>query len=100
LWLAVHLHRGSDDTLRLERLRGLAARVGIRAVACGDVHMHVRGRRALQDCMTAIRQHCQVSEAGRFLFANGERHLRSQAQLAELYPLDLLAETLVIARRC
>ncbi|WP_217190345.1 MULTISPECIES: error-prone DNA polymerase [Pseudomonas] len=100
LWLAVHLHRGSDDTLRLERLRGLAARVGIRAVACGDVHMHVRGRRALQDCMTAIRQHCLVAEAGRFLFANGERHLRSQAQLGELYPADLLAETLAIAARC
>jgi len=96
----VHLHRGSDDTLRLERLRGLAARVGIRAVACGDVHMHVRGRRALQDCMTAIRQHCRVAEAGRFLFANGERHLRSQAQLGELYPADLLAETLAIAARC
>ncbi|WP_338744078.1 error-prone DNA polymerase [Pseudomonas putida] len=100
LWLAVHLHRGSDDALRLQGLRGLAAAVGIRAVACGDVHMHVRGRRALQDCMTAIRQHCRVDEAGRFLFANGERHLRSQAQLGELYPADLLAETLAIAERC
>ncbi|MFJ4456614.1 error-prone DNA polymerase [Pseudomonas sp. NPDC089392] len=100
LWLAVHLHRSSDDALRLQRLRGLAAQVGIRAVACGDVHMHVRGRRALQDCMTAIRQHCQVAEAGRFLFANGERHLRSKAQLCELYPDDLLAETLAIAERC
>ncbi|MGE8058504.1 error-prone DNA polymerase [Pseudomonas sp. NPDC089547] len=100
LWLAVHLHRGSDDGMRLQRLRSLAAEVGIRAVACGDVHMHVRGRRALQDCMTAIRQHCQVAEAGRFLFANGERHLRSQAQLGELYPADLLAETLAIAERC
>jgi error-prone DNA polymerase len=100
LWLAVHLHRGSDDAQRLEHLRGLAAEVGIRAVACGDVHMHVRGRRALQDCMTAIRQHCQVAEAGRYLFANGERHLRSQAQLGELYPADLLAETLAIAERC
>lgn len=100
LWLAVHLHRGSDDALHLERMRSLAARVGIRAVACGDVHMHVRGRRALQDCMTAIRQHCQVAEAGRFLFANGERHLRSQAQLGELYPPELLAETLAIAARC
>ncbi|WP_445671920.1 error-prone DNA polymerase [Pseudomonas inefficax] len=100
LWLAVHLHRGSDDALRLARLRDLAARLGIRAVACGDVHMHVRGRRALQDCMTAIRQHCQVAQAGRFLFANGERHLRSQAQLGELYPAELLAETLAIAERC
>lgn len=100
LWLAVHLHRGSDDEVRLGKLRQLASKVGIRAVACGDVHMHARGRRALQDCMTAIRQHCQVAEAGRYLYANGERHLRSPEQLLELYPADLLAETLVIAERC
>ncbi|MDD2131591.1 error-prone DNA polymerase [Pseudomonas sp. P1B16] len=100
LWLAVHLHRGSDDEVRLGKLRELAGKVGVRAVACGDVHMHVRGRRALQDCMTAIRQHCQVAEAGRHLFANGERHLRNAQQLQELYPADLLAETLAIAERC
>ncbi|WEL53155.1 error-prone DNA polymerase [Pseudomonas kermanshahensis] len=100
LWLAVHLHRGSDDEVRLGKLRQLASKVGIRPVACGDVHMHARGRRALQDCMTAIRQHCQVAEAGRYLYANGERHLRSPEQLQELYPADLLAETLVIAERC
>ena len=100
LWLGVHLHRGSDDHNRLALLRGLADRLGIRAVACGDVHMHVRGRRALQDCMTAIRQHCGVAEAGRYLFANGERHLRTLGQLSELYPADLLAESLVIAGRC
>lgn len=100
LWLAVHMHRGSDDPQRLARVRMLAAQLGIRAVACGDVHMHVRGRRALQDCMAALRQHCAVAEAGRFLFANGERHLRSREQLAELYAPDLLAETLAIAERC
>ena len=100
LWLGVHLHRGSDDARRLARLRELAAQLGVRAVACGDVHMHVRGRRALQDCMTAIRHHCNVAQAGRHLFANGERHLRSLEQLGELYPKDLLAESLVIAERC
>ncbi|WDY60127.1 error-prone DNA polymerase [Pseudomonas sp. PSKL.D1] len=100
LWLGVHLHRGPDDAARLTRLRALAAQLGIRAVACGDVHMHARGRRALQDCMAAIRHHCRVAEAGHVLFANGERHLRSVEQLAELYPADLLAETLSIAGRC
>lgn len=100
LWLAVHLHRGADDTRRLAQLRALGARLEIPLVACGDVHMHVRGRRALQDCMTAIREQCAVAEAGRFLFANGERHLRSLDQLRELYPDDLLAPTLRIAGRC
>ncbi|MBI6954000.1 error-prone DNA polymerase [Pseudomonas sp. CCOS 191] len=100
LWLAVHLHRGADDAQRLAHLRALGARLDLPLVACGDVHMHVRGRRALQDCMTAIREHCAVAEAGRFLFANGERHLRSPDQLHELYPDDLLAQTLQVAERC
>src|SRR5690606_32573118 len=86
LWLGIELHRGPDDARRLAELQELASRLAIPAVACGDVHMHVRGRRALQDCMTAIRLHCTLSEAGLALFPNGERHLRSRAVLAELYP--------------
>jgi len=100
LWLSVQLHRGPDDHLRLNTLLALARSLGIPPVASGDVHMHARGRRALQDTMTAIRHHTLVAEAGHRLFANGERHLRPRAMLAELYPVQLLAETLVIARRC
>lgn len=100
LWLAVQLHHGHDDRQRLAKLLALAARLAIPPVACGDVHMHARGRRALQDCMTAIRHHTTVAEAGHRLFANGERHLRSLAQLAALYPPHLLEESVTIARRC
>lgn len=100
LWLAVELHHGPDDDRRLQQLLALAERQGIAAVASGDVHMHARGRRALQDTMTAIRHHCTVAEAGYRLFANGERHLRPLATLAQLYPPRLLAETLTIAARC
>ncbi|TLP65251.1 MULTISPECIES: error-prone DNA polymerase [Pseudomonas] len=100
LWLAVHLHRGTDDRERLATLQALGARLDVPLVACGDVHMHARGRRALQDCMTAIRGHCSVAEAGHLLFANGERHLRTLEQLQALYPAPLLAETLTIAARC
>ncbi|MEK0362927.1 error-prone DNA polymerase [Pseudomonas sp. CBC3] len=100
LWLGIELHRGPDDRLRLEQWQALAARLNIPAVACGDVHMHARGRRALQDCMTAIRHHLPVSEAGRYVFPNGERHLRQREDLAQLYPPKLLAETLRIAERC
>ena len=100
LWLAVGLHRGPDDAGRLARLLALADGLGVPAVAAGDVHMHARGRRALQDTLTAIRHHLTVMEAGHRLFPNGERHLRPCASLAELYPPALLAETLAIARRC
>ena len=100
LWLSVELHCGPDDHARLTRLLALACSIGIPAVASGDVHMHARGRRALQDTMTAIRHHTTVAEAGHRLFANGERHLRPRAALAGHYPAHLLAETLNIARRC
>jgi error-prone DNA polymerase len=99
-WLSVELHRGPDDEKRLAHLLALAREAGMPAVACGDVHMHARGRRALQDTMTAIRHHTTVAEAGHRLFANGERHLRPLSMLADVYPSQLLAETLRIAERC
>src|SRR5690606_25241781 len=100
LWLAIELHCGPSDEAELARLQQLAQALAIPAVASGDVHMHARGRRALQDTLTAIRHHCPVDEAGFKLFPNGERHLRSREQLARLYPEALLAETLRIAERC
>ncbi len=100
LWLAVHLHGGQDDARHLRQRLDLAASLNLPAVACGDVHMHVRSRRALQDTMTAIRHHVPVAEAGLRLYPNGERHLRSLEALQALYPLPLLEQTQVIARRC
>jgi hypothetical protein len=73
---------------------------GLPAVAAGDVHMHVRARRALQDTLTAIRRNQPLAECGFALFPNGERHLRSRARLATIYPPALLAETLAVADRC
>jgi error-prone DNA polymerase len=100
LWLSVQLHCGQDDTRRLEALLTLARELRIPAVASGDVHMHTRGRRALQDTMTAIRHHLPVAEAGLRLHPNGERHVRSLEVLQTIYPQALLDETLAIARRC
>ena len=57
-------------------------------------------RRALQDTLTAIRHRCTLAAAGHRLFPNGERHLRSYEQLRQIYPRDLLEETLHIAQRC
>jgi error-prone DNA polymerase len=99
-WLAVELHHGPDDDAQLVQLRGLGKRHGLPLVAAGDVHMHVRRRRALQDVMTAIRLGCTVAAAGHALSPNGERHLRHFDHLAAIYPPDLIAETLRIAARC
>ena len=69
-------------------------------VACGDVHMHVKERQNLQDTLTAIHHNCSVMELGKRRFANAERRLRSLSYLKKLYPPALLAETIVIAKRC
>jgi error-prone DNA polymerase len=99
-WIAVELHRGADDGDRLAALQALAARQHLPLVATGDVHMHVRRRRALHDVLTAIRLNTTVASAGLALFPNGERHLRSRDALAVLYPRELLDESVRIAQRC
>ena len=99
-WLAVELHRGPDDDAELDALRALGERHGLPCVASGDVHMHIRQRRALHDVLTAIRINTPVAEAGHALFPNGERHLRKREVLGRIYPPDLLAESTRIAARC
>jgi DNA-directed DNA polymerase III PolC len=100
LWIAVELLTGGFDARRLELLEALGKALGLPRVAAGDVHMHRRGRRALQDVLTAVRLKVPLSEAGTKLHPNGERHLRPLPRLEELYPAALLKETLTIAERC
>ena len=100
LWIGVELLTSGVDTRRLAMLETLGETLGIARVAAGDVHMHRRSRRALQDVLTAIRLSTPVAAAGFALFPNGERSLRSIPRLRELYPEPLLSATLEIAARC
>ncbi|HSD43864.1 MAG TPA: error-prone DNA polymerase [Burkholderiales bacterium] len=99
-WIAAEFLCGPDDRAQLDALRELARRSGLPLVAAGDVHMHVRSRRRLQDVLTAVRLGKPVAACGRALHPNGERHLRLRMRLAQLYPRGLLAETLRVAERC
>jgi error-prone DNA polymerase len=99
-WIAVELHAGPDDGARLESLQALGDACGLPLVAAGDVHMHARARRPVQDVLTALRLRTTVFDAGYALFPNGERHLRTRLRLARLYPPALLAATLDIAGLC
>ncbi len=91
---------GPNDRAQLDALRELSRSSGLPLVAAGDVHMHVRSRRRLQDMLTAMRLGRPVAACGRALHPNGERHLRLRMRLAKLYPPELLAETLRLARAC
>jgi error-prone DNA polymerase len=99
-WIAVELLRGPDDAGQLAALQAIGTEIGLPLVAAGDVHMHVRARKRLQDVLTAIRLGTPVARCGQALFPNGERHLRAMGRLAKIYPPELLAETLAVAARC
>ena len=100
LWLGVELHLAPDDSLWLQTLQQVGADLGLPLLACGDVHMHARSRKPLQDVVTAIRLGRTVAECGFALQPNAERHLRSRLRLAALYPKAMLDATLRLARRC
>ncbi len=99
-WLAVELLDRLRDPDHLDALAKLSAVTGLPLAATGNVHMHIRERRILQDTLTAIRLGVPLTAAGFALYPNGERYLRPRQHLARLYPPALLAETLRIAERC
>src|SRR5262245_16925160 len=99
-WIAAELTIRAGDRHRLAQLAEWSSASGLPLVAAGDIHMHVRARRALQDTLTAIRLKAPLSECGHALFANGERHLRSRGRLAAIYPPELIAQTIEVAARC
>jgi error-prone DNA polymerase len=100
LWAAIEVHRGCDDAARIAQVEAITAQLGIPCVAAGDVHMHARARKKLQDVMTAIRMKCPLSQTGRRLYPNGERYLRSIGRLSSLHPARHLATTLDVVARC
>jgi error-prone DNA polymerase len=89
-----------NDLAWLDRLKVVERKSGVRLVAAGDVHFHVRSRKSLQDTLTAIQLNKPVGEAGFALAPNAEQHLRSRLRLSQIYPARLLEETLEIVSRC
>jgi error-prone DNA polymerase len=99
-WLAVELHCGPRDHEKVASLKEISRQLDLPLVAAGDVHMHLRSRRRLQDTLTAIRLGRPLAACGQDLYPNAERSLRLRVRLAQLYPPELLAETLRVAERC
>ncbi|HEM7829063.1 TPA: error-prone DNA polymerase, partial [Burkholderia multivorans] len=95
----VQLQRALDGPQR-DEIRAAGARRGVRVVALGDVTMHRRSCKPLQDVMTAIRLGTPVSECGYALAPNAEQHLRSLARIAKLFSADEIAQTCAILDAC
>ena len=93
------LHRTGDEEL-LERVLRVAQFTGLRIAAAGDVLMHVRSRKPLQDTLCATRIGKPVAECGYALEPNAEQHLRARGRLAALYAPEWLENTMAIAAQC
>ena len=100
VWLLAELLLQPDDDLWLQTLQEAGDAAGVPLVAAGDVHMHARSRKPLQDVITAVRQGQPVAACGFALQDNAERHLRHRMRLASLYPPELLERTIAVMDRC
>ncbi|MFN2333970.1 MAG: error-prone DNA polymerase [Wenzhouxiangellaceae bacterium] len=100
LWIGATRLLQPGEKQQIEQFARLARQFGLPCLACGDVRMHRRSRRALMDVLTALQLERPLSECGLHLPANGERHMRARATLAGLYPPEWLEQTLAVAARC
>ena len=85
VWLAATMPRAGRDARRLAERRRLAAATGVPLLATNDALYATAAQRPLHDIVTCIREGTTVQKAGRRLHANGERHLKSPAEMARLF---------------
>lgn len=95
VWVGASCRYQGGDRARLNQQAEFARRVGVPMLATNDVLYHAPERRALQDVLTCIREHFSISNAGRRLEKNAERHLKAPEEMARLFRehADALEET-------
>ncbi len=99
-WIGFHRALRYGEDRAFDQLREISAGTALPLVAVGDVLMHRRSRKPVQDTLSAIRLGIPLARCGRALASNAEQHLRSRLRLARLYPPEMLAQTLAIAESC
>jgi error-prone DNA polymerase len=89
------------DRSRNRWLEGLAERLGVPAVATGNVHSHARRRAHLQDAFVAVRLGLTLEESEPLRRGNWSSALASPRAMAERFAdhPDAVTETLRVAER-
>jgi error-prone DNA polymerase len=101
-YLAASFLYHGNDRARITQLDRMAGQNGLRLLATNDVLYHTPARRPLQDVMTCIRHKTTLAQAGHLLEANGERHLKSPAEMQRLFAEwpHAIAATRAVADAC
>ena len=100
LWLGLEVFPDGQSIGCYEHAFNLSRQFDLPLVASGDVHMHHPDRSALLDVVSAIRMRQSLRLAGRLLFSNREKYLRTYDILSQLYPTGLLRTSVHIADLC
>jgi len=85
VWLGARMMRRGDDARRLVKLKRISAAANVPLIATNDVLYHSASQRDLQDVMTCIRAGVKITEAGKLLEANAERHLKHPLEMKRLF---------------
>ncbi|RYZ11210.1 MAG: error-prone DNA polymerase, partial [Alphaproteobacteria bacterium] len=85
VWLGANMMRRGGDARRLAKLKRIGASTGVPLIATNDVLYHSAMQRDLQDVMTCIREGVKITEAGKLLEANAERHLKHPLEMKRLF---------------
>ena len=99
-FIALERLLGPHDDWLHDTVARVTQATGLAMVAAGNVLMHARSRKPLQDVLTATRLRQPVAACGHGLEPNAEAHLRSRARLTALYPPEALAATVALAGQC
>ena len=85
LSIALTLQYGTTAKHTVRAVTQTAWSLEIPLIATNDVYYHTPERKTLQDTLTAIRLGTTVAEVGSRLFQNGERYLKSPAEMHRLF---------------
>ena len=98
--IALELLRRPGDIELRRVVRRVARLTGLTILAAGDVLMHVRSRKPLQDALTATRLRLPVGACGAQLQPNAEQYLRARSRVAALHAAEWLENTVRWAESC
>jgi error-prone DNA polymerase len=101
-YLLAQLHRGPHDAWMLQRYQQISGQSQLPLVASNGVLYHEPGRRYLHDVLAAVRLGCTVAELGDHRQPNGERHLKSAAEMLSLFASssELVPRSTEVSDRC
>jgi error-prone DNA polymerase len=85
VFVEVQRHYRRKEEVRNQALVELARSMRLPLLATNGVSHAIEAKRELQDVLTCVKHKTKISEAGRLLTYNSERHLKSSAEMERLF---------------